>query len=52
MGLPHPLAIGLGLLYGVWCLFSPILRNAILMIVGWIIILGICGYTFLKYIGY
>jgi hypothetical protein len=47
-----PLAIGLGLLYGVWCLFWPILRNAILMIVGWIIILGIGGYTFLKYIGY
>jgi hypothetical protein len=46
------LAIGLGILYGAWCLFWPILRNAILMVIGWIIILGVGGYSFLKYIGY
>jgi hypothetical protein len=40
------------ILYDAWCLFWPILRNAILMVVGWIIILGTGGYTFLKYIGY
>jgi hypothetical protein len=46
------LAIGLGILYDAWCLFWPILRNAILMVVGWIIILRLGGYTFLKYVGY
>ncbi|MPR06276.1 hypothetical protein [Microvirga tunisiensis] len=44
--------IGLCILYGAWCLFWPIVRNAILMVIGWIIILAIGVYTFLKYVGY
>jgi hypothetical protein len=44
-------AVGLGILYGAWCLFWPIIRNFILMLIGWAIIAILAFLTFADAIG-